>query len=404
VKNKKKIKKIAILMENIEYGGATTHLVNLINSKSFKDINFCIITNRGNKAVKSILHFCHKKNVKIFYYNSLFIPYFKNKILKLFHYIFKPILFIISIIQMHNFLKKISYDLILANLGGYGDFRSELSALIAAKIQKKEKSFLLIHHCYSKPFFWNNLINKFLSLIIGKLVRGIIFVSNATKKNISKNTNLLKFSKSKIKVIHNGVNTKVLNENKIRLFNSGKKKIKVLMLSRIESYKGHEDMIEAFSILPQKIKLKYKIFFVGSGDPIHIKKLKNQINDLRLNKYFKFFNYLNYNSIRIFKSVDIFFSLTRDFEAFGYSIAESLLAETPVVSTKVGGVVEFLNKENSELIETRNTKQINQIFIEFIKKRKYFKNKAIKGKLLIKKKFNSDLMGKNFYVFLNKNL
>ena len=391
-------------MENIEYGGATTHLVNLINSKSFKGIKFCIITNRGNKAVKSILHFCEKKNIKILYYNSLFIPYFEKKILKFFHYILKPLLFIISILQMYNILKKISYDLLLTNLGGYGDFRSELSALIAAKIQKKKNSFLLIHHCYSKPFFWNNLVNKFLSSIIGKLTKGIIFVSHATKKNISKNTNLLKFSKSKIKVIHNGVDTKVLNKNKIRLFNTGKTKIKVLMLSRIESYKGHEDMIEAFSILPQKIKSKYKIFFVGSGNPKHIKKLKNRINNLRLDKYFKFFNYLNYDSIRIFKSVDIFFSLTRDFEAFGYSIAESLLAETPVVSTKVGGVVEFLNKENSELIETRNIKQINKIFIEFIKKRKYFKNKAIKGKLLIKKKFNSDLMGKNFYVFLNKNL
>ncbi len=391
-------------MENIEYGGATTHLVNLINSNKFKDIKFFIITNRGNKAVKSILGFCKKEKVKIFYYNSLFFPYFENKLLKFFHFILKPMLFIISIIQMYNILKKFSSDILLADLGGYGDFRSELSALIAAKVQNNKNLFLLIHHCYSKPFFWNNLINKFLSLIIGKIVKGIIFVSHATKKNITKNTNLLKFSKSKIKVIHNGLNTKVLNQNKIKFFNIDKSKIKVLMLSRIESYKGHEDMIEAFSILPEKIKIKYKIFFVGSGNSIYIKKLKNKINDLKLNKYFKFINYLNYESIRIFRSVDIFFSLTRDFEAFGYSIAESLLAGTPVVSTKVGGVVEFLNKENSELIEARNIKQISQIFVAFTKKRKYFKKKSIKGKLLIKKKFNSNLMGKNFYNFFYNSL
>ena len=97
--------------------------------------------------------------------------------------------------------------------------------------------------------------------------------------------------------------------------------------------------------------------------------------------------------------MNVFFSLTRDFEGFGYSIAESLLAKTPVISTKVGGVVEFLNKDNSELIEPRDTKKITQILIKFIKKRNYFKKKAIKGKLLIQKKFNSNVMGENFYKF-----
>ena len=35
---------------------------------------------------------------------------------------------------MNKILKKFKYDILLANFGGYGDFRSELSGIIAAKI------------------------------------------------------------------------------------------------------------------------------------------------------------------------------------------------------------------------------------------------------------------------------
>ena len=54
-----KIQKKAVVMENLEYGGVTTHLINLINSKQFMNNEFIIITNKSNKAVKQIT-----KNIK----------------------------------------------------------------------------------------------------------------------------------------------------------------------------------------------------------------------------------------------------------------------------------------------------------------------------------------------------
>ena len=208
-------------------------------------------------------------------------------------------------------------------------------------------------------------------------------------------------SKTKSKIIYNGVDTKLSSRKNKKLFGRYKSKIKVLMLSRIEKYKGHEDFIEAFSKLPKKIKDKFQILFVGSGKTAYILELKYKIEKLKLKKYFSFYNYLNYESIEIFKSVDIFFSLTRDFEGFGYSIAESLLAKTPVVATKVGGVVEFLNKHNSDLIEPKNIKKIEESLIRLTHDKNYFKTKSLKGSSLIKKKFNSELMGKNFYSYFH---
>ena len=191
---------------------------------------------------------------------------------------------------------------------------------------------------------------------------------------------------------------------KIKIFNKYKSKFKVLMLSRIETYKGHEDLVDAFAELPEKIKDKYIIFFVGNGKSRYLKKLKKKIALLNLQKKIKFFSFLNFNSINILKSVDIFFSLTRDFEGFGYSIAESLLAKTPVVSTKVGGTTEFLNKNNSELINPRDVKKISKILEKFSKNRLNFKKKTIKGKILIERKFNSELMGNKFSNFFYKTI
>ena len=46
------------------------------------------------------------------------------------------------------------------------------------------------------------------------------------------------------------------------------------MLSRIERYKGQSDLIDAFADLPKKIQLKYKVFFVGSGNFNEVSFLK----------------------------------------------------------------------------------------------------------------------------------
>ena len=389
-------------MENLDYGGATTQLINLINSKNFRRVKFNLITNKNNLELKRLNKECDKNKVNIILYNSILAPNLKIKFCKILFLLLKPFLFALSVLQMFFLLKKINSDIFLANCGGYGDFRSELSGLLAARICGKKNLFLLIHHSYSKPYLWKSFVSQFLSTLIAKVSKGIIFVSKATKKNIKKNTFLITKSKPRNIVIHNGVNTNLVNRNKIKLFNTKKSINNVLMLSRIEKYKGHEDLIEAFSKIPKKVKSNFKIFFVGSGKQEDIQFLKDKIIELKLKKYFKLIKYLDYESTRIFSSVDIFFSLTRDFEGFGYSIAESLLSKTPVVSTNVGGVVEFLNKNNSVLIKPGEIQEISKVFLDFNRNKKLFRFKTMNGNLLIKKKFNSNIMGKKYYDFFKK--
>ena len=82
--------------------------------------------------------------------------------------------------------------------------------LIANKLLKKGNLFFDLP-LLQQTFFWNFMINK-INHLVANCVDGIIFVSNATKLTIKKNTILLENNVNNI-VIHNGVETKKFSKN-----------------------------------------------------------------------------------------------------------------------------------------------------------------------------------------------
>ena len=96
-------------------------------------------------------------------------------------------------------------------------------------------------------------------------------------------------------------------------------------------------------------------------------------------------------------------SLTRDFEGFGYSIAEALYVKTPVIATKVGGIPEYLNNKNATLINPKSSNELIKAISNFYHFESEFKKKTIKGKELIIEKFNSENMSLKFDNLLFKN-
>ena len=389
-----KNKTIDIVIENFLYGGTTTHLLNFINSKTCENYKFRIITNKNNVAIQSIRKTCDMERVKIVQYQSFNYFQLQSYSLKIIFFILKPILFLISIIQMFLLLKNGKTNIILLSCGGYGDFRSEMAAAISTLFLPKKKVFLLIHHCYLKPKLWNFLINL-ANRLISKLVMTIIFVSNSTRRSIENNTNLVN-KNTRYKIIYNGVNIKRIKTKNLKQFKTKKGIIKIGILSRIEEYKGHLDLIYAFSDLTKKEKEKFKVFLIGNGSDKFVNRLKNLIFDKELNKYFKIINFINEESFTIFKNLDLTLSLTKDFEGFGYSIAESLYAETPVISTDVGGVSEYLNNEVANVIKSEEKGKITMLLRDFLINKKVWKKKAKLGKKLIIKHFNSEKMSKEF--------
>ena len=395
----RKIKTFGIFWENIEYGGVSTHIEDLITSGSFKNVNFVIFTNTTNAAIEKIKKKLKHRDVKIILYKSFNVITFNNFFLKLFYLIFRPVFFLLSIFQTWLLLKKFKFDIFLAECGGYGNFRTEIASIIAATIIKYPIKSVVIHHCYAKPYLWSSLISL-IDRLVSRCASNFIFGSLAVKNNIQEKTNLLK-NNNKIEVIHHGVSIIREERNLEKLnyvFNKVDKNIfKIGMLSRIEYNKGQIDLVMAFNQLPDKLKEKINIFFIGESKLDEVKKIKKKIEAFKLNNFFHFPGYIDCDSISILSRLDLLVSLTKEFEGFGLSLAESLFAETPILSTNVGAVSEFLNNKNSKLIPPNNLDAVTSSLIDFIKSNNEWKNRASKGKKIILENFTAEIMAKKYY-------
>ena len=388
------MKKIGIFWENFEYGGVETYLTTLINNEKFKNYEFTVITNSSNKVIKNFKKKIKRKNFTIILYRSINQIIIKNFLIKLFFFILKPIFFLLSIFQIYFLLRNRKFDIFISQCGGFGDFRTDFASIIIAKILRYPIRTAVIHHCYTKPKMWSRTIN-IINYFIAKLCTSLIFVSKATFKNIKTKTLILKNKKIFSEIINNGINLDQVK--KINYFKkTDKNVIRAIVLSRIEHNKGHVDLIDSFKYLPSNLKKKIKIYFVGRGNSEFIKSMKIKILNNKLYDNFVFTGFIAKDSREIISNFDVLISPTRDFEGFGLSIAESLSVGVPVISTKVGGVMDYLNKKNSILIKPRNPKLIANSLKLFIKNRVRYKNMALQGKKLIKKSFSADLMSKKY--------
>ena len=288
----------------------------------------------------------------------------------------------------------------MGQCGGYGDFRSEMAAMFAAKFLGYPIRTIVIHHACGRPIFWNTLLNL-INNLLSKILTSVISVSKATRDSVFYKSNLLdRSSNLQDVIIYNGVylNDKVSDNDKINkiIYKDLENTFLIGILSRIESYKGHIDLIKAFSKLSNDVKNKFKIYFIGDGEKDEIEACNEFISSMNLEKYFVFTGYIEEDSISIVSRLDLLVSVTRTFEGFGLSIAEAMSVGTPVLCTKVGSIPEYLNNENSTLIEPSKPKQIEDALKDFIANKKIWEKKAELGKEIIKNKYTSELMAKNY--------
>jgi len=298
-------------------------------------------------------------------------------------------------------MKKYKFDIFIGQCGGYGGFRSEMASIFAAKILNFPVRSLVIHHCCARPIFWTTFLN-IINNLLSKYLTSVISVSKATRNSVFYKSNLLdRQSNLKDSVIYNGVSQLNKNISSESLNNIFKKKHKDIlnigMISRIESYKGQFDLIEAFALLKIEDKEKFNVFFIGQGNEEEIRNLKRIITKKKIEKYFKFTGYLNYDSLSITSQLDMMISLTRTFEGFGLSIAEAMSIGTPVLATNVGAIPEYLDESNSRLIEPGNPNQVLEALNDFLKNKEIWHQRAERAKNTINKKFTSEIMAKNYY-------
>lgn len=138
--------------------------------------------------------------------------------------------------------------------------------------------------------------------------------------------------KSPIAIIPNGLDISAFPESVQKIKHEKKT---VLYLGRFSRIKGLDLLVEAWSKLPKQLMEEWELHIIGnSTPPDYIEKIKIRINENNLNDNVKIFGPMTgEKKIEKYLSSDLFILPTRN-ENFGNVVAEAMLCELPVITTK----------------------------------------------------------------------
>lgn len=384
--------KIAIVWESATGGGVNSYLRYLLQSKAFLNKQITIFTNSENKGAKFLMKDLEKqKNIKFIFFKSFFVfDRTRSFFEKLIYYFLKPFLLIIAIFKFKKILSNSKFDVLLCECGNYGIFRSEQAAILGARKLKIPVKSIVVHHACVRPPLFMGFVFKIIDYLLTKTLTSLITVSKATKKTLLRNSNLLNNDKLESCVIHNGVpKNEFSRENYLNLKSNKANNsiLKIGMVSRLSSDKGHEDLIMAFSKLPFRYKEKMIIIIAGEDEEGQKLKLKNLAFNLNLENKIEFLDYVDLDSKKIILSLDLLLSLTKSFEGFGLSIAEAMSVGTPILATDVGGVSEFFSDKYGKLIKSGEIEKNKRFSNRFLRQQERLGGESAISKNFYRKKF-----------------
>ncbi len=166
--------------------------------------------------------------------------------------------------------------------------------------------------------------------------------------------------------------------------------------SRLVPKNAVEDVIAAMPLLPDNIR-----FDIAGTGPLE-ESLKRQAKMLGVADRVRFLGFVSQIDLpKLLKSADIFIRTPLS-EGFGNSFVEAFAAGLPVITTPVGGIVDFLNdRETGLFAKVRNHQSIADAVMELIRNPDLVSKIKRNAFELVKEKYDwsivSDEMKKIFY-------
>ncbi|MFA5500591.1 MAG: lipopolysaccharide heptosyltransferase II [Candidatus Omnitrophota bacterium] len=257
--------------------------------------------------------------------------------------------------------------------------RSRVPALIAFIASRRtNRVFLTTAHGYYKK--------KFLSTVMG-WGRFVIVPSNIIAKHM---VNDFGVPYERIRFIPRGVD---LSRFKFRDPDTWSNKgFTVGMVSRITPLKGHAYFIKAVSLLNRKIP-NLKVIIAGSAPKDKYKEdLDLLVRRLGLANTIEFLG-AQEDVPSIMKQLDCLVSATITPEAFGRSIVEAQASGVPVVSTRVGGVVDIITDNRTGLFcDAQDPHDMADKIFRLYQDKALWRDMVVQGRKCVEDNFNLDLM------------
>lgn len=346
-----KIEDLIILYPSFERGGATSILINFINSCIKKKINIYLISNIGETEKKKF--FLKKVNfINIKKKRSKNLNRFSSSINSI-----KSLIFLFKKIKAKNSI--------------VFSFQSHILPIIFCKFFNRKIIIRNSEDIFGATKYADTKISAYLILILKALIYnfsdGIITNSQKAKKSLD----LITFG-NKANLIYNPYIDKIFNNK------TSKRKNIILSVGRLCKQKNQKVVIKAFAFFLKKFS-NYKLVLIGHGaDKIKLDLLCKKLG-ISKKVYFKGW-VSNPKEYYIKSKVLIFPSL---YEGLPNTLIEAVNYNLPCISSRCSGAEDILTQKYGSFVSRNNHMELSKKMTDSIEYYDKFllKNKKIKKKL-----------------------
>lgn len=330
--------KILYLITQSEQGGASRYVFDL--ATNLKSKGYEIIIAAGGKHEL----FSNAQN------NGIKTYQVKNLVREI-----NPIKDISAYFEIKSLIKKIKPDILHLNSSKAGVLGS-----LAGKNNVKKIIYTVHGFVFNEPLSsWKKNLYIFAEKFSSKYKNKLICVSEYDRQVGIKNKIA---DDKKFITIHNGIkNITFLDKQAARQkLNLPNDKIIIGTIANLYRTKGLNYLIEAAKIVTNQIpNVIFRV--IGFGDLE--KELNDQIKDYNLTD--KFIIEKKTDGFKYLKAFNVYAASSVK-EGLPYTILEAMLAELPIVATKVGGIPEMINDKNGILVEPKNPQALAQGIIKLL--------------------------------------
>jgi len=240
---------------------------------------------------------------------------------------------------------------------------------------------------------------KFLLKRLYKNSKYIIAVSRNTKRLMEEEEEF--FSKKKIKLIYNGIDSNFTQQDKdpnfLGYLRDSNETLILLTVSRLLPRKGQDYVIKALG----KIRNK-NIKYVCVGEGSHLRKYKSLVKSLNLESSVSFPGGIERSQVhKYYDSADVFILCNRTWnskiEGLPNVAIESMSRSTPVIGSKNSGTEELIKpSKNGYLVDSEDVDDIAHIIELTYKNKKNLREMGNSAMLHISENFSFESMKANY--------